>query len=137
MTKPRKLTARRQAFVDAYTGPAMGNASEAARLAGYAHAGVEGHRLLKNAKIQQEIAKVSQPRQDAAIADRAERLQFYSMVMRDEAESTRDRARAAELLGKVQGDFIERKHIEHSGGAAVAFTITPQQARQLAAENDD
>lgn len=31
----RKLTPKMQAFVDAYTGPARGNATEAARMAGY------------------------------------------------------------------------------------------------------
>ena len=46
-----KLTMRQQLFVDSYLGAAGGNASEAARMAGYASPGQEGYRLLKNAEI--------------------------------------------------------------------------------------
>ena len=49
------LTARRQAFVDEYL--KCWNASEAARVAGYAAPGVEGHRLLKIAEISEEIQR--------------------------------------------------------------------------------
>lgn len=49
------LTARRQAFVDEYL--KCWNASEAARVAGYAAPGVEGHRLLKNAEVSEEIQR--------------------------------------------------------------------------------
>lgn len=49
------LTAKRQAFVDSYLG--TWNASEAARVAGYAAPGQEGHRLLKIAEIADEIQR--------------------------------------------------------------------------------
>ncbi len=53
------LTAKRQAFVDEYL--KCWNASEAARIAGYAVPRQEGHRLLTNADIQEEIrARVSE-----------------------------------------------------------------------------
>lgn len=52
MSDPKaKLTTRQRLFVEHYLGPAGGNATEAARLAGYASPGQEGHRLLKNAEI--------------------------------------------------------------------------------------
>jgi len=131
----RKLTPKRQRFVDAYTGEAMGNATEAARIAGYAHPGEEGYRLLKNARVQAEVQRLSQPAKQAAIATREERLAFYTAMMRGDAQD-KDRLKAAELLGKVQGDFIERQQVEHSGGAIVV-AMTPEQTRQLAAEGDD
>lgn len=132
----RKLTPKRQRFVDAYTGEAMGNATEAARIAGYKSPRSEGCRLLTFADIQQEIAKVSQPRAQAAIATREERLAFYTEMMLDDEQQTKDRLKAAELLGKVQGDFIERQQVEHSGGA-VTVRLTYDEARRLAAEGDD
>jgi phage terminase small subunit len=51
------LKAKREAFVLAYIGEARFNASEAARIAGYAveSAGVEGCRLLKNARVRARI----------------------------------------------------------------------------------
>jgi hypothetical protein len=55
------LTAKRQAFVDAYL--TTWNASEAARVAGYAAPGQQGHRLLKDVEISEEIQR--------RVADRA------------------------------------------------------------------
>ena len=49
------LTGKRQAFVDEYL--KCWNASEAARVAGYAVPGVEGHRLLKIAEISEEVQR--------------------------------------------------------------------------------
>ena len=49
------LSYRRQAFVDFYLANGF-NATKAAEAAGYATPGQEGHRLLKNAEIQAEIA---------------------------------------------------------------------------------
>lgn len=49
------LTYRQRAFVNHYLANG-GNASKAAEAAGYAAPGQEGHRLLKNAEIQAEIA---------------------------------------------------------------------------------
>lgn len=50
------LTTKQLTFVAAYVGEARGNATKAARLAGYAKPGQEGHRLLKNADIQAAVA---------------------------------------------------------------------------------
>ena len=47
------LTKRRKLFIEEYL--ECWNASEAARRAGFAHAGSQGHRLLQNVEIQQAI----------------------------------------------------------------------------------
>lgn len=47
------ITAKRRVFIEEYL--QTWNASEAARRAEYAHPGSEGHRLLKNAEIQEAI----------------------------------------------------------------------------------
>ena len=49
------LTDKRQVFISEYL--KCWNASEAARIAEYAHPGSEGHRLLKNAEISEEIQR--------------------------------------------------------------------------------
>jgi phage terminase small subunit len=48
------LTGKRKLFIEEYL--RCWNASEAARRAGYAHPGSEGHRLLKNDEIRDEVA---------------------------------------------------------------------------------
>jgi phage terminase small subunit len=47
------ITKKRQAFIEAYL--KHWNATEAARIADYAHPGSQGHRLLKNVEIQEAI----------------------------------------------------------------------------------
>ena len=49
------LTGKRQAFIDEYL--KCWNASEAARVAGYAAPGQQGHRLLKDVEISEEIQR--------------------------------------------------------------------------------
>lgn len=50
------LTDKRQIFVEEYL--RTWNASEAARIAGYAHPGSDGHRLLKISEIADEIQRI-------------------------------------------------------------------------------
>jgi hypothetical protein len=57
------LTGKRRAFIDAYLGEASGNATEAARIAGYATPKQEGSRLLREPAVESAIA--------AALKDRA------------------------------------------------------------------
>lgn len=52
-----KLTLKQEAFIAAYLGPAKGNATEAARIAGYKSPNTQGPRLLVNVSI---AARVSQ-----------------------------------------------------------------------------
>jgi phage terminase small subunit len=56
-----ELNYKQRLFVSAFVGQAKGNATEAARIAGYgnsdAYASVAGHRLLRNDKIQVKIAQ--------------------------------------------------------------------------------
>lgn len=61
-----ELTGKQQAFLAAYLGPANFNATEAARQAGYADneasLGVEGHRLLRNAKVAEALNRAWEAR---------------------------------------------------------------------------
>lgn len=114
-TKKKPLTAKQQAFVDAYAG----NGTEAARIAGYKGsdntlAQVARENLTKP-HIKKAIQERDKPAQKKRIADREERQSFWSTVMKSKKESMKDRLKASELLGKSQADFIQ-KH-EHTGPA--------------------
>jgi phage terminase small subunit len=128
MGKPKGLSAKQRAFVDAYTGPAEGNASEAARIAGYRHPERQGWRLLKNvAAVQQAIDEATAEAKRAAVIDRQKRQELLSEialgnvtdyhvskdgVVVETPTLVRDRSRAIELLGKMQGDFIEKLDVK-------------------------
>lgn len=105
------LSEKRRLFVEAYMGEAKGNATEAARMAGYAHPGSQGHRLLKNAEIHAAIQERVDA--DSRVANRDDLQRFWTSVMEDTNQSMKDRLKASELLGKAQAAFVAR--VEHSG----------------------
>ena len=109
----KQLSDKQLRFIELYNG----NATEAAKLAGYAHAEVQGKRLLQNVKIcsviQERRAKEIKPH----IKDRQARQKFWSDFMDNEEKDDKDRMKASELLGKSEGDFLDR--VEHSGEIAI------------------
>lgn len=92
-------------------GAAAGNASEAARLAGYSKrsAGELGARLLKKVEIKSAIA--AQQANDPLIATRDEVQRKVSRTLRgDEGQLG---LRASELLCRMNGWLVDRQ--EHTG----------------------
>ena len=100
------LTKKQQKFIQAYSG----NASEAARQAGYSArtAKAIGFELLTKPDIKEAIQEREGERTSLLIATREERQRFWTNVVRDESADMRDRLRASELLGRSEGDFLER-----------------------------
>ena len=110
------LNERQQKFCEFYA--KSGNATEAYRNAGYsakseASLGVSAHKLLKNAKIVAELAKLGEITRTNAIASITEVKEFWTKVMLSDEEETPHRVKAGELLVKSQGGFLDR--VEHSG----------------------
>jgi phage terminase small subunit len=113
----RPLSVRERAFVELYMGECAGNATEAAKAAGYSGktAASIGSRLLRKVKIRQAINQ--RAKNDPRTATRKDRQLFWTQVMLGKGKfsktSMRDRLKASELLGKSQADFIEQH--EHTG----------------------
>jgi len=107
--KPRGLSAKQKRFIAAYNG----NATAAALEAGYSerNAGKIGNQLMSNRRITAAIQAREAERIAPAIATREERQQLFTNIMRDTERKTSDRLRACELLGKSEGDFIERQEV--------------------------
>lgn len=107
------LSAKEQAFVDAYDG----NGTAACRAAGYkgsdAVLATQASRLLRKAKVRDALEKRRAPKRAALVASRQERQEFWSAVMNSPEYEPKDRLKASELLGRSQADFVER--LEHSG----------------------
>lgn len=103
--KPARLTARQAAFVAAYAG----NATAAARAAGYTGSpdalATTGSVLLANPKVRLAI-QARQPPASLAIASRAQRQAWWTRVMEDEETPLRWRLEASKLLAQSEGDFL-------------------------------
>ena len=95
------------------------NATAAAKRAGYSEktAYSIGQENLNKPEIKQVIQEELENRKSALIATREQRQKLWTEIMYDTEQSTRDRLRASELLGKSCGDFIER--IETKGEAVL------------------
>jgi phage terminase small subunit len=120
------LTERERRFVEAFMGTCAGNGAKAAIKAGYARgsAKVTASRLLTKANVRAAIAARTQA--DPAVADRETRQRFWTQVMDGRGRFTKvgmkERLKASELLGKSQGDFIDRH--EHSGKDGAPIVVT-------------
>lgn len=104
-----KLTPKQQAFCDYYI--ASGNATEAAIKAGYSEktARSVGSENLTKPDIKGYIQVQSQQRHQERIASADEILEYLSGVIRNPEEATRERTKAAELLGKRYALFEEAR----------------------------
>lgn len=90
-----------------------GNATQTAELAGYSTPTTAGKRCMQNvqicAQIQENRASLLKPQ----IATKEERQVFWTETMRDSEHDMKDRIKTSELLGKSEGDFLDR--VEKSG----------------------
>jgi phage terminase small subunit len=119
----KKLTPRQQRFVDAYDG----NATRAARVAGYGSPTMQGYENLRKPHIKAAIDAREKKYIEKHILTREERQKFWTNVITGASfagkkPTMNERLKASELLGRSQADFIEK--IEHGGkidGISVSF----------------
>jgi hypothetical protein len=130
-----ELTLRQRAFVQAYTG----NAAVAARQAGYSERTCRaiGQRLLTQVDIKQALREREQERLNPLIASREQRQEFWTQTMLDDSQEMQHRLKAAELLGRSEGDFMERLQIDQDVTVTVGYLFEPNQRRALLAEIEE
>ena len=121
----KKLTPKQQAFADYYI--ETGNATEAARRAGYKKPNVQGSQNLEKLSIKSYIEERVRALDEKRIAKGEEVLQYLTSVMRGEEKdqfgldpSLQDRTKAAELLGKRYRLFVDK--VEQKVDATVNST---------------
>ena len=119
-----KLTEKQKRFIDFYV--AKGNASEAAKLAGY-----RGNNLNKVgsenlAKLDKYIKERLKKLEDERIASATEVLQYFTKVMRDEKEDTNERTKCAENLAKKHGLYREEVVLVPDKPFEVNITVKKQ-----------
>lgn len=120
----KKLTPKQRAFADYYI--ELGNATEAARRAGYKKPNVQGSQNLEKLSIKSYIDERINALDETRIAKGEEVLEYLTKVMRGEEKdqfgldaSLQDRTKAAELLGKRYRLFTDK--IEADVNQTVVF----------------
>lgn len=120
----RRLTLRQERFVLEYI--ATGNATEAARLAGYANPNMHSARMIANDRIAAEI----EARRSVVVEDLEAKVARYVAALEKEAEDTGNnessRIRSLELLLKVAGGFAPQEQVisTFSGGFLADIDLT-------------
>ncbi|MDM0609472.1 terminase small subunit [Clostridium perfringens] len=109
----KKLTPKQKAFADYYI--ELGNATEAARRAGYKKPNVQGSQNLEKLSIKSYIDERINALDETRIAKGEEVLEYLTKVMRGKEKdqfgldaSLQDRTKAAELLGKRYRLFVDK-----------------------------
>ena len=130
-----KLNERQKKFVDFYI--QTNNISESARKAGYEekNAPQTGFCLLKNPKIQKAINARLEQLENERTATTQEILEYLASVMRGEGigkgftqpekvkarVTAKDRNKAAEMLAKCKGMFINKTELDVQGSLPVVI----------------
>lgn len=109
------LTIKQKKFADEYI--ISGNATEAYKKA-YTNvkkdetASVNASRMLRNAKVKSYIDERMDEIDKSKIADQQEVMEFLTTTMRDDENATKDRLKAAELIGKRHMMWVEKRMLE-------------------------
>lgn len=132
------MTERQARFVDFYI--QTGNASEAARKAGYSKRADYsiGERLLRNVEVRAAIDERLKELESRRVADTQEIIEHLSAVVRGEvteevvtqsgkkfvaAVSEKDRLKAADMLLKISGAYREKVDVTVSGAELFVQTL--------------
>lgn len=119
----KALTIKQQAFVSAIIGPAKGNATEAARFAGYQKPNVQGPRLLVNVGIQELIEAYRNKVEKKGIASLEVRVDGYNERREQFLEIVRDRGWMAKTTKMIGSGENAEKIEEEVFDAALAREI--------------
>jgi phage terminase small subunit len=102
----KKLSEKQKRFIDYYV--ETGNATEAAKRAGYRGNNLNRIGSENLSKLDGYIKERMKELENERIATADEVLTYLTKVMRDEGLETKDRTKAAELLGKRHALFTEK-----------------------------
>ena len=128
------LNEKQKAFAEHYA--ACLNATEAAKLAGYSAktAYSSGQRLLKNVEIKNYIQSLTESAKNKRIATIEEVLEYLSETMRNPAEQTKERTKAAQILREA----LEKTYNDIAGNEqASRFVIAIEDCSQPPPESED
>lgn len=129
-----KLTTKQELFIAAYLGEAHGNATEAARIAGYAKPEASGKENLRKppiaarvkAKVDKAHASADQVLEKLSEIAFAPSFEYVEILSRDKSGKPikvkmdlGNQVKSLELLGKYHQLFVDKQQIELDGGVRV------------------
>ena len=101
------MNERQKRFCEFYVGECVGNVVQSALKAGYSnnYANHMAYKLLENVEVKNYIKELSKSNEKKRIATAEDIQAFWTDILNNPEEQTKNRLRASELLAKVQGLF--------------------------------
>lgn len=101
------MNERQKRFCEFYVGECVGNVVQSALKAGYSnsYANHMAYKLLENVEVKNYIKELSKSNEKKRIATAEDVQAFWTDILNNPEEQTKNRLRASELLAKVQGLF--------------------------------
>ena len=101
------MNERQKRFCELYIGECVGNVVQSALKAGYSnsYANHMAYKLLENVEVKNYIKELSKDGESKRIATAEDVQEFWTDILNNPEEQTKNRLRASELLAKVQGLF--------------------------------
>lgn len=131
----RRPTLKQRLFAEAYVHKANGNATESARLAGYAGRAATleavGYENLRKPLVRELIDAELAKRQEAergTVAEAQELRETWTELLRDSEEDPKVRLAASKLLAQAHGMFVKRVEATE----ADLSQLSPEQLKALA-----
>jgi hypothetical protein len=115
MENELKLTTKQRLFVEYFVGEASGNASLAAKLAGYKGSNETLRAVGAENLAKPHLAALCQRRVTEAALSSDRVLSELSAIALDKSEATRDRIASLSLLGKFHQLFTDNLNIKSNG----------------------
>lgn len=81
-------------------------------------------RLMKNDKV---VARLSELRNELAkpsIMSAQERLEWLTELIKSEGESTSDKLRAADIMNKMQGEYVQKVETEIKNAVNISIELS-------------
>ena len=114
---------RQQKFCDEYLKHPV--ATDAAIKAGYSekYAGQNADKLLKNTNVREYLNRIQGQINQTNIKSVEQVQEWWSSIMDNNEEATRDRLKASELLVKSKGGFVDKVDIEGTAKVVIVDDI--------------
>jgi phage terminase small subunit len=130
----RKLTEKQRRFVEAFLGPAQGNGTRAAQLAGVDRrsAATMAWKWLRKVEVQKALVARQERKEAVGAVTAAEREQIMGEVARDKTLDLTHRLKAVDMLNRCAGAY-SMTHIL-KGRIGIAQVIARSRRTQQAAK---
>ena len=85
---------------------------------------VNASKLVADAKVAQRIKELRDQLAKPSIMSAQERLEWLTDLIKSEEESTSDKLRAADIMNKMQGEYVQKLETEFKNAVNISIELS-------------